>query len=178
MRKPSPSMIVALLALFVALGGVGAAATGNKLTTGKPGTTATHAYAAHARLLPFRTQHLLTLPGLGQLTAMCESSGGATFARTRFRSSANGLQVFGGLSNGTSNGDGPSLLNPMNRGQVRFDLFSGAYGAYHYTYSILGKSATGHALGTINIFGSGGGGASGSGDLPCQFQVSAMLQPS
>ena len=35
MRKPSPSMIVSLLALFVALGGAGYAATGGNFILGK-----------------------------------------------------------------------------------------------------------------------------------------------
>jgi hypothetical protein len=38
MRKPSPAMIVALLALFVALGGVGVAATGGNFLLGQPNT--------------------------------------------------------------------------------------------------------------------------------------------
>jgi hypothetical protein len=35
MRKPSPAMIVALLSLFVALGGVGVAATGGNFILGQ-----------------------------------------------------------------------------------------------------------------------------------------------
>ena len=38
MRKPSPAMIVALLALFVALGGVGVAATGGNFILGQSNT--------------------------------------------------------------------------------------------------------------------------------------------
>jgi hypothetical protein len=41
MRKPSPAMIVALAALFVALGGVGIAANGQSLILGKPDNSAT-----------------------------------------------------------------------------------------------------------------------------------------
>jgi hypothetical protein len=41
MRKPSPALIVALAALFVALGGVGVAANGQNLILGKPDNSAT-----------------------------------------------------------------------------------------------------------------------------------------
>jgi hypothetical protein len=41
MRKPSPALIVAVLALFVALGGVGIAANGGSLVLGKPDNGAT-----------------------------------------------------------------------------------------------------------------------------------------
>jgi hypothetical protein len=42
MRKPSPATVIALVALFVALGGVGIAADGQNLILGKPDNSATH----------------------------------------------------------------------------------------------------------------------------------------
>ena len=42
MRKPSPAMIVALLSLFVALGGVGVAATGDTFILGQSNTATTN----------------------------------------------------------------------------------------------------------------------------------------
>jgi hypothetical protein len=44
MRKPSPAMVVALLALFVALGGVGVAATGGNFILGKANTADATSY--------------------------------------------------------------------------------------------------------------------------------------
>jgi hypothetical protein len=42
MRKPSPATLIATVALFVALGGVGIAADGQNLILGKPDNSATH----------------------------------------------------------------------------------------------------------------------------------------
>jgi hypothetical protein len=42
MRKPSPAMLVALAAFFVALGGVGVAATGGSFILGQPNTATTN----------------------------------------------------------------------------------------------------------------------------------------
>jgi hypothetical protein len=42
MRKPSPAMIVALAALFVALSGVGVAATGGNFILGQPNSATTN----------------------------------------------------------------------------------------------------------------------------------------
>jgi len=177
MRKPSPAMIVALLALFVALGGVGAAATGKNPIADKSHTVPAHSYAASAHVSAGHRQLLFALPGLGKLSAVCTTLNGGQ-ALTRFRSTADGLRVF--LDDGDS-GFGPDLHEPINRGQVVFDSRSsggnGKLGAYHYVYSILGKSGSGHVLATINIFATGTLPATIAGTVGgCQFQVSAVLQ--
>jgi len=167
-------MIVALLALFVALGGVGAAATGGHVRTGKLNTA--HVYAARAHLFSRQTHFLFALPSVGRVTAMCGvpfAGETSVLAKTRFVSSANGLQVF--RDDAT---EGPPILyGQISRGQAVLDdnQHSGHAQPYHFVYSILGKSGSGHVLATISVFGTGGLGGGGN---TRQKQVTAMLQPS
>ena len=174
-------MIVALLALFVALGGAGAAASVDHFGAGKSHMAPAHFYVAHGHLAPGHSQLLLALPGIGKLTAWCFPPldvGAATsgYAKTRFQSSVNRLNLYIENSIGSHF---PAF--DLDRGQAVSDIGSGNVGSedwYHSTYSASTNSGPAFVLGTIDVFATGGLPKGPAGRKTCRFQVSAILQPS
>jgi hypothetical protein len=181
MRAPSPAMVVALAALFVALGGVGVAATGDPFILGNPNsassTTSLSAPVAGKALQVSNTSTsagatalgLTTAPGHAPFTVNTSTKvanlnadtldgiDSTGFLRNKVPLSLTGAAA-SGVINGTNTGSGNGV-----QGTTTNQSASGVYGqntSGFGGYGVAGRSNTGQGVG---VYGEalGGGNARG-----------------